>query len=95
MNKEERTKTLINNIKLNIDEQNVYEFGLCVEQWKQILDYIGELQQENQKLKKQQRNFIAYLEYQVKLQEELNDIHLATGFEEILQKYKEIIKEVK
>ena len=25
------------------------------------------------------------------MKEELNDIHLATGFEEILQKYKEII----
>ena len=43
-------------------------------------------------MKKQQTNFIAYLEYQVKLQEELNDNHLATGFEEILQKYKEIIE---
>ena len=53
MNKEERTKTLINNIKLNINEQNVYEFSLCVEQWKQILDYIEQLQQENKKLKKQ------------------------------------------
>lgn len=39
----------------------------------------------------QQKKFIEYLEYQVKLQEELNDIHLATGFEEILSKYKEII----
>ena len=39
----------------------------------------------------QQKEFIKYLEYQVKLQEELNDIHLATGFEEILQKYKSII----
>ena len=29
--------------------------------------------------------------YFPKLQEELNDIHLATGFEEILSKYKEII----
>lgn len=48
---EERTKTLINNIKLNINEQNVYEFGLCVEQWKQILDYIEQSQQENKQLK--------------------------------------------
>ena len=39
----------------------------------------------------QQKEFIEYLKHQVKLQEELNDIHLATGFEEILQKYKEII----
>ena len=43
------------------------------------------------KLINQQKKFIEYLEYQVKLQEELNDIHLATGFEEILQKYKSII----
>lgn len=43
------------------------------------------------KLINQQKKFIKYLEYQVKLQEELNDIHLATGFEEILSKYKKII----
>ena len=43
------------------------------------------------KLINQQKKFIEYLEYQVKLQEELSDIHLATGFEEILSKYKEII----
>ena len=42
-------------------------------------------------LENQQKEFIEYLEYQVKLQEKLNDIHLATGFEEILSKYKEII----
>lgn len=39
----------------------------------------------------QQEEFIEYLEYQVKLQEELNDKLLATGFEEILSKYKQII----
>ena len=39
----------------------------------------------------QQKEFIEYLEYQVKLQEKLNDIHLATGFEEILSKFKSII----
>ena len=49
------------------------------------------LYEENTKLINQQKKFIEYLEYQVKLQEELNDIHLATGFEEILSKYKEII----
>ena len=44
-----------------------------------------------EEMETQQKEFIKYLEYQVKLQEELNDIHLATGFEEILQKYKSII----
>ena len=44
-----------------------------------------------EEMENQQKEFIEYLEYQVKLQEELNDIHLATGFEEILQKYKSII----
>ena len=43
------------------------------------------------KLENQQKDFIEYLEYQVKFQEEINDIHLATGFEEILSKYREII----
>ena len=38
----------------------------------------------------QQKEFIKYLEDEIKLQEEINDIVLATGFEEILQKYKEI-----
>lgn len=46
---------------------------------------------ELEELENQQKEFIEYLKHQVKLQEELNDIHLATGFEEILQKYKEII----
>lgn len=40
----------------------------------------------------QQKEFIEYLEYQVKLQEKLNDIHLATCFEEILRKYQKIIR---
>ena len=44
-----------------------------------------------QMLETQQKEFIKCLEYQVKLQEELNDIHLATGFEEILSKFKVII----
>ena len=39
----------------------------------------------------QQKEFIKYLEDEIKLQEEINDIVLATGFEEILQKYKDII----
>lgn len=42
------------------------------------------------KLITQQKNFIKYLEDGIKLQEEINDIVLATAFEEILQKYKEI-----
>lgn len=61
MSKEERTKTLINNIKLNINEPNVYEFGLCVEQWKQILDYIEELQKQNQKLKEKIDKAVEYI----------------------------------
>ena len=43
----------------------------------------------------QQKEFIKYLEDEIKLQEEINDIVLATGFEEILQKYKEMIGDVK
>lgn len=43
------------------------------------------------KIETQQKEFIKYLEDEIKLQEEINDIVLATGFEEILQKYKEII----
>lgn len=44
-----------------------------------------------EEMENQQKEFIEYLYYQVKFQEEINDIHLATGFEEILSKYKEII----
>ena len=54
-------------------------------------DFINQITKDNKEYKNQQKKFIEYLEYQVKLQEELNDIHLATGFEEILSKYKEII----
>lgn len=43
------------------------------------------------KIETQQKEFIKYLEDEIKLQEEINDIVLTTGFEEILQKYKEII----
>ena len=43
----------------------------------------------------QQKEFIKYLENEIKLREEINDIVLATGFEEILQNYKEIIGDVK
>ena len=39
----------------------------------------------------QQKEFIKYLEDEIKLQEEINDKLLATAFEEILQKYKSII----
>lgn len=39
----------------------------------------------------QQKEFIRWLEDEIKLQEEINDKLLATGFEEVLQKYKEII----
>lgn len=62
MSEEERTKILVNNIKLNINKQNVYEFGLCVEQWKQILDYIGELQQQNKKYKEVIDKAIEYID---------------------------------
>ena len=41
--------------------------------------------------KTQQKEFIKYLEDEIKLQEEINDKLLATAFEEILQKYKDII----
>ena len=74
-----------------------------------LVSYIRELQQkylnavadyettmaEKKELENQQKEVIDYLEYQVKLQEELNDIHLATGFGEILSKFKEIIGGIK
>ena len=41
----------------------------------------------------QQKEFIKYLEDEIKLQEEINDKLLATVFEEILQKYKETVGE--
>ena len=53
------------------------------------------LYEENTKLINQQKEFIEYLEDEIKLREEINDIVLATGFEEILQNYKEIIGDVK
>lgn len=41
--------------------------------------------------KTQQKEFVKYLEDEIKLQEKINDKLLATAFEEILQKYKETI----
>lgn len=57
---------------------------------RQMIKY-NNLQSQLEAKEEVEKKFIKYLEYQVKLQEELNDIHLATGFEEILSKYKEII----
>ena len=42
-------------------------------------------------LETQQKEFVKYLEDEIKLQEKINDKLLATAFEEILQKYKETI----
>lgn len=69
-----------------------------IEELERIINYYKEEVQELKKqlssitlqLETQQKGFIEWLEYQVKLQEKLNDNHLATGFEEILSKYKEI-----
>ena len=60
------------------------KIGYYIDQRNEWVELLG-------KFKNQQKEFIEYLKHQVKLQEELNDIHLATGFEEILQKYKSII----
>ena len=57
----------------------------------ELFNEMSNWREETKEYKNQQKKFIEYLEYQVKLQEELNDIHLATGSEEILSKYKGII----
>ena len=93
MTKEERTKTLINNIKLNINEQNVYEFGLCVEQLKQILDYIGELQKQNQKYKEVIDKAIEYIRSEYTITDD--DVYLALySSDGTLDKLERILKEV-
>ena len=58
---------------------------------KKALQYLRSLEQKNYKLENQQKEFIRYLEDEIKLQEKINDKLLATAFEEILQKYKETI----
>ena len=58
---------------------------------KKLLEYIENLQSQLKEKEEVEKKFIEYLEYQVKFQEELNDIHLATGFEEILSKFNEIL----
>ena len=67
--------------------QNVVDNGEVSKEDKEFID----MTHRNTELLGQQKEFISYLEYQVKLQEELNDKLLATGFEEILSKYKSII----
>ena len=94
MTNEERTKTLINNIKLNINEQNVYEFGLCVEQWKQILDYIGELQQENQKYKEVIDKLKTNIKNDIDGFRTINELGESNEILELLDIYLDILKEV-
>lgn len=56
--------------------------------------YLAEIETKANKydlIQTQQKEFIKYLEDEIKLQEKINDKLLATAFEEILQKYKEII----
>lgn len=55
--------------------------------------YASECEDKVIVLETQQKEFIKYLEDEIKLQEEINDKLLATAFEEILQKYKETIGE--
>ena len=81
-------KKEIDNERLQLEE----ELLMTCSKSQMIEKYIDELE-ENRELRIKQKKFIDYLEYQVKLQEELKDIHLATGFEEILSKYKEINSE--
>ena len=91
MTNEERTKTLINNIKLNINEPNVYEFGLCVEQWKQILDYIEQLQQENKKYKEVIDKVIKEIKKELKENNHLS-YGVALSIIVTLNYYEEILK---
>lgn len=47
---EEIKEILIDNIKNEIETTKEKDFALCIEQWKQLLDYITNLQQENERL---------------------------------------------
>lgn len=58
---------------------------------KEYQDTYKDVRIEIKEYKSQQKEFIKYLEDSIILQEKINDKLLATGFEEILQKYKEII----
>ena len=71
-----------------INEERTYLYNKLSAEKEQLNILVNSCLEEKET---QQKEFIEYLEYQVKLQEKLNDIHLATGFEEILSKYKEII----
>lgn len=64
----------------------------------EIVEEIKQLQQENQQLRNQQREFIKYLEEPIKLIKEGNPINISEytsgkldTLEKILQKYKSII----
>lgn len=75
------SETLVSNHD-NIEEISLNEFAH---------DFIRSLINANFQNKNQQKELIKYLEDEIKLQEKINDKLLATAFEEILQKYKEII----
>ena len=87
-----RSEEYYNQLRFERDMlQNVVDNGEVPKEDKQFID----MTHRNTELLEQQKEFINYLEDEIKLQEEINDIVLATGFEEILQKYKEIIGDVK
>ena len=75
------SETLVSNHD-NIEEISLNEFAH---------DFIRSLINANFQNKNQQKELIKYLEDEIKLQEKINDKLLATAFEEILQKCKEII----
>ena len=87
-----RSEEYYNQLRFERDMlQNVVDNGEVPKEDKQFID----MTHRNTELLEQQKEFINYLEDEIKLQEEINDIVLATGFEEILQNYKEIIGDVK
>ena len=74
---------LINNIKNEIETTKEKDFALCIEQWKQLLVYITNLQQENETLKAKLEigktcGFCPYYDYKSRCKKAIEYIHKYT-----------------
>jgi hypothetical protein len=72
----------------SLEPHNDYTSEFTYKDQKILYKYIKELQQENDKLKEQQKEFIKYLENML---DDENDIFSVVRVKDALQKYKEII----
>lgn len=82
---------IIKTLKSSISEKGNYCYSLPVETTKEIIKDVKQLQQEKDKLKEQQKEFIRYLKEKEKQFDMVGDPINSGACCGILNKYKEII----